>query len=599
MYEKEIKKRRLDKLRKLNSRRLGRRVRKAENATIKHAHRFVIKRWSSVREVQRHIVGWVLIVGVLVIATGVQLMWYQDSYKTEVPAEGGTYAEAMLGPLDTLNPLFASSSAEQSASQLIFSRLISYDQKGDLSYDLARNISINKNRTVYDVEIKPGVVWHDGEQLTAKDVVFTVDLIKDSATRTTISGWQDIEVEAVGESVVRFTLRAPYVAFKHVLNFPVLPEHILGDVPPVNVRENNFSTEPIGSGPFKFGFTQESSRVIGRKVVHLTKNDDYYAGVPKLARFQLKVYQDTEAIVRALSLNEVNAATDLSSTDIGNIDHERYESVSIPVQSGLYAIINTKSPIMSDKDLRSALRLATDTSSIRDTIPAKVEELFMPITEDQIRDKDIPKAPRYSNEEARKVLDSSGWRVGDNGIRQKSGEELRLSVAVLENSEFERVLDNLILQWREVGISVETQVLDTSDVMQDAVQSVIQPRGFDVLVYPLNIGADPDVYAYWHSSQATTQGFNFANYSNTISDESLTSGRTTSDQALRNAKYATFVKRWLSDVPAIGLYQMSSPYIHRQNVKTVSEDARLVSPAVRYANIKDWSVGTQTVYKTP
>ena len=86
-------------------------VRHVEGATIKHAHKFVIKRWGNIREVQRHIIIWSLVMGVLIAATGLQLMWYQQSYRTNTSAVDGTYAEAVLGPIDTLNPLFAVTSA--------------------------------------------------------------------------------------------------------------------------------------------------------------------------------------------------------------------------------------------------------------------------------------------------------------------------------------------------------------------------------------------------------------------------------------------------------------------------------------------------------
>jgi peptide/nickel transport system substrate-binding protein len=184
-------------------------------------------------------------------------------------------------------------------------------------------------------------------------------------------------------------------------------------------------------------------------------------------------------------------------------------------------------------------------------------------------------------------------------VREKAGQEFKLSVVTIKNSEIERALEIITGQWRSLGVVVETKVVDINDVSQNVAQSILQPRNFDVLVYQLNIGADPDVYAYWHSSQASNQGFNFANYSNAISDDALSSARVRFETDLRNAKYITFAKQWLADVPAIGLYQSTAQYVHRINVKSIDETIDLVAPIDRYSNILDWSVGKRSVYKTP
>ena len=108
-----------------NSKDLSKRMKRVEGATMKHARRFVFKRWSNFWEVRRHIALWALTIGLIIGATGLQALWYQQSYRSVANASGGTYAEAVLGPINTLNPIFASSSAEESASSLLFSRLIS------------------------------------------------------------------------------------------------------------------------------------------------------------------------------------------------------------------------------------------------------------------------------------------------------------------------------------------------------------------------------------------------------------------------------------------------------------------------------------------
>lgn len=582
----------------LNRKSITKRLRKAETATVRHAHKFIIKRWSNVREVQTMVMMWVVVMGLLILATGFQLMWFQKSYLTTAGAKDGTYAEAVLGPVNTLNPLLASTSAEQSVSYLMFSSLLRYDKTGHLNNDLATSVKSDSTNTIYTVSIRSDAKWQDGVSLTAKDIAFTVGLMKNPSVRSTISGWTNVSVKVIDNLTIEFTLPTVYAAFEHVLTFPVLPEHILSNVAPGSIRENNFSQNPIGSGAFKFRFIQNTSTGTDHKIIYMARNDQYYGGLSKIAKLQLNTYDTADEIISALSSSEVNAAADLSPIDIKRVDPGSYTKSVEPVQSGVYAILNTKSPLLNDIYIRRALQLATNTPGIRSGLPSDTPALDLPFTNNQLTG-DVPKAPQFDLASAKAMLDNDGWTVGNNNIRQKNGQQLKLSVVTIKDNEFESVLDKLSEQWLAAGILVETQVIDPNDSSQNFVQNILQPRNFDVLLYRLNIGADPDVYAYWHSSQATSQGLNFSNYSNIISDDVLASARVRVEPNLRNAKYLTFAKQWLSDVPAIGLYQSTVQYVYRRNVNAVDPNSVMISAVDRYSNVLNWTIGTRTVYKTP
>jgi peptide/nickel transport system substrate-binding protein len=582
---------RLQKL-NINSKSISKRMRKVEGVTVRHARKFVFRRWSNIREVRRHIAIWVLMVGYIIGASALQLMWYQQSYRTVTAATDGTYAEAVLGPVNSLNPLFASTSAEQSASALMFSRIFNYDTTGHVNYDLATDMKINDSKTVYTIKVRSDVKWHDGIQLTANDIAFTVGLLKNKAVRSNISGWDDIGVKAQDDTTVVFTLPAVYAAFPHALTFPILPEHLLKNIEPASIRQSSFSTSPIGSGPFKLRFVQDIDAANGRKIIHLARNTDYYKGVPKLDRFQLHVYGTKDSIVKAISTAEVNGAVDLSVTDLSKINPTRNQIKREPIDSGVYALLNTTSPLLQDKAIRQALQVGTNTQAIRDSLAKDTPALYLPFIASQVTG-DIPKAPGYDQVNAKKILDDAGWKL-EGTTRKKNGVELKLNVVTTKDSDFEKVLEKLVGQWRDLGISITTNVVDQSDISQ----SILQHRNFDVLVYQLLLGADPDVYAYWHSSQIGELGRNVTNYSNPISDDALASGRSRVEPELRNAKYLTFARQWLSDIPAIGLYQSTLQYVSTDSVHAFNDKNVLVSPTDRYADVIYWSVGDRTVFTT-
>lgn len=572
-------------------------MKKVEGATLKHARRFVFKRWENFREVRRRIAIWVLAIGVIIGATGLQMWWYQSGYMTTARANGGTYAEAVLGPVNTLNPIFAQSSAEESVGELLFSRLLTYDASGSLNYDLASSMKVSEDQKTYTFTLRPDARWSDGLYVRAQDVVFTVGLLQNAATRSTLAGWSDVKVKALDDRTVAFELPTIYAAFPHALRFlPILPEHILRDVEPSQLRENAFSSQPVGSGPFALRLTQDIDAANGRKIIHLARNDNYYQGQAKLSRIQLHVYKDADSIKRALATAEVNATSDLSVMGAAEVDPQRYVVENHPINSGVYALLNTASATLQDQKVRQALQAGTDTKAVREAVSSKLPALYLPILSSQMSGQ-LPEAPTYSQQRAGELLDQAGWKL-EGAVRKKDGHPLTLSVVTTKNNDFEKALDGLSQQWRKLGITITTSIVDPADPSQNVSQDILQPRRYDVLLYQLTVGGDPDVYAYWHSSQASG-GFNLSNYKSPIADEALLSARSRVEPALRSAKYLTFSRQWLNDVPAIGLYQATMQYAHTTAVHTVPTDTTLVSAADRYNNVLYWSVGERAVFKTP
>ena len=362
---------------RFDKKRTLKRLQKAETVSVRHAHKFVLERWRNVHDVRHIVIVWLMAVSCLIAAAGLQLYWDQRSYQATVGAVGGTYAEAIKGPIDTLNPLFANTPAAEAVSQLMFSRILSYDDTGNLNYDLAKRVDVSKDRLVYTVTLRPDVKWHDGEPLTADDVLYTVELLKDGATRTQFRGWDNIKVAKKDNVTVEFSLDAAYAPFESALTFPIVPKHILGSVAHEAIREDTFSNNPIGSGPFKFRLLQDTD-VAGKRIVHLVANEQYYKGAPKLARFQVLVVPDDSAMLTALKLNEVNGASGVTRSILSQLPEKRYDVQTQPIQGGVYALLNNDSEILSDKTVRRALQYGTNTEEIRQKVGDDVPALELP-----------------------------------------------------------------------------------------------------------------------------------------------------------------------------------------------------------------------------
>ena len=583
---------------RLGYKRLALRVKHAEGATQRHASRFILRRIENVRLVMTEIMIWLAAIALLIAGLGIQYSWNSQGSKKDGAKSGGVYVEGVIGNISTLNPLLAASEPEQAVSRLLFSSLYNYDVTGALHTDLAESMTV-KDDKVYTIKLR-NAVWHDGKKLTAEDVVYTINLIKNPQVRSPLRvNWLDISARAIDDSTVEFMLPAVYAGFSHALTFPVIPKHILQSVSPSSMREADFSSNPVGSGPFAVKRVQTSESTSSTDVVRMEPNTKYYGAVSTLSRLELRAYGNESLLVKAVNSGEVSAASGLSLSAADNIKSKQYSTKHWLLNKGVYLLMNNRSQTLQDARVRQALRYATDTSSIRATVGDNVAQLDTPILQSQIAQK-LPAAPDYNLDKAKALLKEAGWTYNQGQWKGKDGRPLVVAVTTSSGrDEYKKIVDALKQQWSKLGVDVQLREIDTSSTTTSFVQSVLQPRDYDALLYELELGADPDVFAYWHSSQASASGYNFANYSNRTVDNDLVGGRSRTNSALRAAKYIQFVNQWLNDAPAIGLYQSVGSYVLNNGASIVEPRGSLNTMNDRYADVTTWSTGRASVYKTP
>ena len=583
---------------RLGYKRLALRVKHAEGATQRHASRFILRRIENVRLVMTEIMIWLAAIALLIAGLGIQYSWNSQGSKKDGAKSGGVYVEGVIGNISTLNPLLAASEPEQAVSRLLFSSLYNYDVTGALHTDLVESMTV-KDDKVYTIKLR-NAVWHDGKKLTAEDVVYTINLIKNPQVRSPLRvNWLDISARAIDDSTVEFMLPAVYAGFSHALTFPVIPKHILQSVSPSSMREADFSSNPVGSGPFAVKRVQTSESTSSTDVVRMEPNTKYYGAVSTLSRLELRSYGNESLLVKAVNSGEVSAASGLSLSAADNIKSKQYSTKHWLLNKGVYLLMNNRSQTLQDARVRRALRYATDTSSIRATVGDNVARLDTPILQSQIAQK-LPAAPDYSLDKAKALLKEAGWTYNQGQWKGKDGRPLAVAVTTSSGrDEYKKIVNALKQQWSKLGVDVQLREIDTSSTTTSFVQSVLQPRDYDALLYELELGADPDVFAYWHSSQASASGYNFANYSNRTVDNDLVGGRSRTNSALRAAKYIQFVNQWLNDAPAIGLYQSVGSYDLNNGASIVEPRGSLNTMNDRYADVTTWSTGKASVYKTP
>lgn len=580
---------------------LTKRARKIESTTLRHAHKFIIKRWVYAQDVKRHIVGWMVLVSLLIIATALQGgWWYPSTYSTEAAALNTTYAEGVVGRLDTVNPLYATSAAEVSASKLMFSSLLSYDNSNKLRGELAADWQAIDGGEAYIVKLRPDLKWHDGKQITADDVVFTVSLMKAPIVNSRfIESWADIEVEKIDKLTVRFDLPGKYIPFPHALVFGVLPKHLLKDTPLSQIGQSDFAKNPVGSGPFEFIDRQIIDPNSGRLVLKLKANPSYFRGEPRLKRFQLHIYGSVVELKQAFLSGQVNAVVsgDLASEDLAKLSSVRDGSrvYTATLNNGVFAFFNLDNDLLDNQQVRRALVRATDRPGIIKQLHGKASPLSLPVLDSQYAvDTSLAQA-EYNTDAAKKLLTKEGWKINDKGVRFKNDKPLQLNLVAPNTGDYPIVANAIAKQWSAVGISVKVKLVEPDTVVQD----VLIPRQYDVLLYQLALGAGPDQYAYWHSTQANGDGYNLSNYQSEIADAALSTARTKAKPGVRAEKYNTFAEQWVKDAPAVALYQPTLHYLATERSLAVQGKGQIVNQADRYKNVIYWSLGTRDVHSTP
>ncbi len=570
----------------------------SENAN-KQLDRHIFRRWHNLKTSWRFVAGWLGLLVLLVVAVAFQTRALGSFYLKATPTEGGVYSEGMVGTFSNANPIYAVSGVDAAVSRLVFSPLLTYDNNNQLTGDLASSWDVDAKAMVYTVKLKPNLTWHDGKPLTADDVVFTYKSIQNPDVKSPLlASWRGVKIEKVDNATVRFTLPTAYSPFLHSLTTGILPAHILKNVAPEQLRSTAFNTKsPIGSGPFKWrGVTiQKDSKTQQTEIIQLSAFNKYSRGAPKLDGVTIHTFQTDDDLQKAVKNKQIITASGLTLQD-KEID-VGYYTTSFNLMSADMLFLKNTSPNLSDVKVRQALTKGTNVSALTAEVGYSVIPVRQPILRGQVGYNPAYAQAGFDKAEAAKLLDEAGWKLAPGEtVRKKDGVPLKLNLSYETNADFSRIAGALQKQWADIGVELSV------DVKQDDKSSLklVDSHDYDVLLYGINIGPDPDVYAYWHSSQFDKKSpihLNLSEYSSKQADLALEGGRTRVDAKLRAAKYKPFLEAWQKDAPAIGLYQPRYLYVSNQKIYGLDEKT-INAPSDRFNDVYLWMINTERAEKS-
>jgi peptide/nickel transport system substrate-binding protein len=538
----------------------------------------------------------ILIFAVLMMGSGGFLIF--SAYGSEnggQPAYGGEIVEGLVGQPRYVNPvLAAASSVDTDLSRLVFAQLLKFDTNLQLVPDLASGMpDVSADQKVYTIKLKPNLKWNDGKQLLADDVLFTIGLMQNTDFESPLrSNWSRVKVEKIDDLTIKFTLREVSASFITNFTVGIMPKHIWENSTPNSFRLSDNNLRAVGSGPFTVREIKKTSDGTIKSIT-LKANDTYYASRPYLDRVTFKFYEDYDSLLSAFQGKEINTFGYVpfdKKASIENNSRINQFKVNLPQYQAAFFNLQ-RSVVAQDKAVRQALWLATDRSQItNDVYLGYAKEAFGPILEGNLGyDPNIEQETHTSIDEAVGILDKAGWTVDPNtDIRMKNDKPLEFTLATnnfILNIKTAQILQS---QWARVGANVHLAIVSSSDLESQ----YIRPRNFDVLLFSENTGADPDPFAFWHSSQSRDPGLNLSGFSNADADKALTNARQTTDTAVRAQNYMQFQSIVEDQIPAIFLN--SAIYVY--NLPKKVQGAKLetiIHPSERFADIKNWYIETK------
>ena len=580
-----------------NFKKSGRKIFKKISLFSKRVHRDgqehikenLIDHISHIKDVRLYILEWILLVTVIILLSITQAYWYLNSFAVETYTRGGTYTEATLGKINSFNPLFATTSSEETLSRLLFATLSTTDYSGHTGLGLAESIHANDTGDVWTVKLRDGLKWSDGQAITNSDVLYTIKTIQSTRIKTSFaSKLVGVTVAENEQGELIFTLSSPNAFFESSLDLPILPAHILKDVSPELLLENKFSTRPTTSGAFTVNATQNIGTE-GEKIVYLTANSKYYKGTPMLESFSIHAFTNLTDIKNAIRSGTVTATADLPSKFTQELSSSNINEYQSSVNYGVFAFFNTESTIFKDKSLRQAVRLGLNFNNLRTGLSGELP-LDYPLLDSQVDSITFPTIPKTDVTSAKAEIERLKVATPDLATA-------KIKIVTIKGDNYlEEFANRISSQLESLGLQSSVTAYDSN---QDFALNILRPRAYDLLIYEIGLGADPDVLAYYHSLEATENGHNLSNYKNLVVNDLLLSARTTMDSQLRAAKYQKFLERWVEDVPAIGLYQTTLPYFVNRNVRAFSQENRLVTSSDRFIDIENWATKKTVKNRTP
>lgn len=515
---------------------------------------------------------------------------------TVFPHVGSSYTEGMLGDPRTINPIYALHDTDRDISRLIFSGLFIYNGNGGVEPDLADNLDISADGKIYTIALKKNAQWHDGQPLSADDVVFTIHTIQNGQFRSALrSDWQGVSVEKLNDHSVRFSLRVPYAPFIENLTLGIIPKHIWQNVGPEQAPLHEANLKPIGSGPYRFDQIKQNKDG-SISWYQIIRNSMYHRSGPYIQKIIFQFFKTEDDMFASWRRGIIDGFGGVSPLHTAQINPEKSLLLSLTMPRVFGIFFNPKrAPELEDITVRQAIAYAIDRNEIiREQRQNQAVATHGPLP--WLGTASSSFAYEYNPDRARSLLQKAGWKdINGDGILEKSEKTkiknkqqsgaipLRFTLATSDWPDLMQTAVIFQRQLKAVGIDI---VIEKKSY-QDLESNTIRTRNFEMLLFGQVYGYEPDPFAFWHSSQIKDPGLNITFFSDKKADTLLERIRRTSDPQVRNADYRDISDIITKNLPALFLFSQDYLYVLPNDILGVSP-VKIALPSDRFNEINKW-----------
>lgn len=451
------------------------------------------------------------------------------------PRDGGTVIRRLDSECKTLNWVLYTTAYELFVLRHIYDPMLDYDVNGNLVPVLAAELpTVSPDHLRITVKLRPDAHWQDGVPLTAKDVKFTLDKVRDPKIPAINKSpyFEKLDhLEVVDDHTVTFVWKEAFApAIYAITQLWPIPEHVYGQG---DFLTNPANRKPVGSGPFKL------DEWVSSQYISLVRDPNYYGQKAHLDRIIFKVVEDDAValnMLKAGELDEMRATQGMWEKQMNDPDFKaRFRKVDYYFPGYNFIAWNCRSVWFSDKRVRKAMTLLFDRESVNTKIFSGFARLVSGpfYINSWAYDKTVKPLP-FDPPAARALLEQAGWKdTNQDGILDKDGKKFEFEMNVISGSapaaQFSQLLQE---ECGKAGIRINIRQLEGSSFFDR-----VDKGDFDAAMLGWRLDFDPDVFDTFHSSMTPPNGLNHGHYSNPQVDSLLVLGRKEFDQNKRALIY--------------------------------------------------------------
>jgi peptide/nickel transport system substrate-binding protein len=499
-------------------------------------------------------VGWKLCIP----STGDAEALISGSFAAEQAS--GTIVVAMASAPESLDPADHRSRESETILRNMFDGLVTRDTRSGVHLELAEELNWLDDTTL-EAKLRQGVKFHNGQEMTADDVVFTFNrIIQENAIeypeahtspRKGLIAPLD-SVEKVDDYTVRFNFSGVWPpAMQLLVHQQIVPKAYIEEV-----GTQGFVEKPIGTGPFKFVEGQIDDQIV------MERFDDYWGGAPDLTpvgpaqveKAIFRIIPEASTRVAALLAGEMDIIQGVPPELVDTLNlTEGVEVKTAPSTQPMWLQLNVSNPLFSDVKVRQALNYAVDKDLIVEAIyGGRAVPIPGPLSPfNNFVNQSLEPYP-YDPDKALELLAEAGWTDSDgDGILDKDGQPLAFTIDTIES--WRPLAEGIAGLFREIGVDAGVRFWE---------YSVLKPQMFACERQSFlddwgDSAFDPVGHfeAKWHTyteGDAHGRG-NFMCYSNARVDELIIAGEIEADQAQRQAVYDEAQQIVYDEAPAVFL----------------------------------------------